>query len=131
MHALIVEDQFICRKVLQTILSKFGECEIAVDGNEAIEAFKLAWEENNPYNLICLDIVMPNINGREALKAIRDIENQMGVNDDQRVKIIMTTALDDADSVVESYKGGATAYLVKPVLKDKIIDELNRLGLIE
>ena len=78
-----------------------------------------------------MDIRMPNTDGKEALRKIRQIENELGIQDEEKVTVIMTTALDDAEAVVESYQEGATAYLVKPITKKKLVEELLRLDLID
>ena len=130
MKILVVEDDFTNRKLLQSQLSLFGECDTAVDGEEAILAFRMSLDNHRPYDLICMDIMMPNIDGKEALRKIRQIENDLGYHDEEKVKVIMTTALDDAEAVVDSYEEGATAYLVKPITKKKLVEELLRLGLI-
>ena len=130
MKILVVEDDFKNRKLLQSQLSLFGECDTAVDGEEAILAFRMSLDNQQPYDLICMDIRMPNIDGKEALRKIRQIENKLGCQDEDKVKVIMTTALDDAEAVVESYEEGATAYLIKPITKQKLVEELLRLDLI-
>ena len=79
MKYLIVEDDFAARRLLQRYLSNYGDCDIAVDGNEAVEAFRQAVDEKEPYDLICLDIMMPNMDGHEALKVIRQIESEHGI----------------------------------------------------
>jgi two-component system chemotaxis response regulator CheY len=131
MRVLVAEDDFGSRKLLQSILSEYGECDAAVDGEEAVEAFKLAWKEKRPYDLVCMDIMMPKVNGQEALKAIRDFERDTGVKPSQEVKVIMTTVLDDPKNVIDAlYKGGASAYVVKPINKDKFLKEVKELGLL-
>ncbi|MDA8137743.1 MAG: response regulator [Desulfobacteraceae bacterium] len=131
MKILIAEDDEISRKIITKILSRFGTCDTVVDGAETVEAYKLALEDGVPYDLICLDIMMPDIDGQEALKQIRGIERQMGIRGNKEVKVIMLTALDDAHSVVEAYyRGGATSYLVKPIQTEKLLAELRHLGLI-
>ena len=131
MRSLIVEDDFASRKILQTYLSAYGECDIAVNGVEAIDAFHMAWEENNPYELICMDIMMPILNGQETLRKIRSIENKMGITESDQVKVIMTTAVDAKKEVVDAYyKGGASAYFIKPIDKEKLMRELRVLQLI-
>jgi two-component system chemotaxis response regulator CheY len=131
MKILIAEDDNISRQIIHKILVRFGRCDAVVDGAEAVEAFKLAIEDGEPYDLICLDIMMPGVDGQEALKQIREIERRMEVRGEREVKVIMLTALDDAHSVVEAYyRGGATAYLVKPIESTKLMLELQRLGLI-
>ena len=131
MRSLIVEDDFVSRKILLTYLSSYGKCDVAVDGLEAIEAFRMAWEKSTPYDLICMDIMMPKLNGQEALQKIREIESNMGVSEADAVNAIMTTAIDANKEVVEAYyKGGASAYFVKPIDKEKLTQELRLLRLI-
>lgn len=132
MRVLIVEDDFVSRKLLQRILGHYGECDIAVNGEEAIEAFRMALlEEGKPYDLVCMDIMMPSVDGQQALREIRRIENEKGVRPAEEVKVIMTTALDDPKTVVESlYKGGAASYVVKPIDRKNLVEEVKKLGLL-
>jgi len=131
MKVLIVEDDFISRLLLQNLLIPYGEVHIAVDGKEALDAVGQAFKENKPYDLICLDIMMPEMDGQIALKQIREMEKEKGIQGPQETKVLMTTALDDPKNVFEAYyKGGASSYLVKPVDKAKLERELQALGLI-
>lgn len=131
MRCLIVEDDFISRRILQQLLSSHFECDIAVDGEEGVESFRLAYDEKKPYDLICLDIMMPKLDGREALKRIRQMEKEMEVPPNMEAKIIMTTTLDDPKTVFDTYySGGATSYLVKPIDKARLMRELRAIGLI-
>ncbi len=131
MKCLIVEDDFISRRVLKELLSSYCECDIAVNGEEAVTSFRLAHESKRPYELICMDIMMPGVDGNEALKRIRQLEKEMGVPPEIEAKVIMTTAMDDPKTVIDSYyRGGATSYLVKPVSKQKLVRELRSFGLI-
>ncbi|BEH10725.1 MULTISPECIES: response regulator [Geobacter] len=131
MKTLIVEDDFISRKIMKELLASLGECDIATDGEEAVQAFRLALDEHRPYDLVCMDIMMPNMDGHEALEQIREIEREMGLNGAQEVKVIMTTALDDPKNVVEAfYRGGATSYLVKPITKQRLMKEIRSHGLL-
>ncbi len=52
MKYLIVEDDFAARRLLQRDLSNYGDCDIAVDGNEAVEVFRQAVDEKEPYELM-------------------------------------------------------------------------------
>jgi two-component system chemotaxis response regulator CheY len=132
MRVLIVDDDFISRRLLHKILSTYGDCDIAVDGAEAIRAFELAWSEGKPYDLICMDIVMPNVDGQEALKTIREMERERSIHFAHEVKVIMTTSLTDPQSVEDAiYKGGAASYLIKPVSRSTIVSVLEKLGLTE
>lgn len=132
MKCLIVEDDFISRRILRELLGAYFDCEIAVDGEEAVTAFRMAHDAKNPYDLICMDIMMPKMDGREALRLIRQLEKELEVPPNLEVKVVMTTALDDPKTVFDSfYQDGATAYLVKPISKQKLIRELRALGLIQ
>lgn len=130
MKILIVEDDFVSRRLLKEILSRYGDCDIVIDGNEAVDSFIMGHQEKMPYDLICMDIMMPNMNGIEALKMIRDIERIKGISGAQEVKVIMITALGDPKTVVESYyHGGATSYIVKPIDRRQLIAEMRNIGL--
>ena len=132
MKVLIVEDDFVSRKILQKMLGHYGECDIAVNGEEAIQAFSISLEGDSTYDLICMDIMMPGMDGQQALQKIRDMEREKGVAETAWVKVIMTTALDDPRNVVESlYKGGAASYVVKPIDKAKLLEEVKKLGLLD
>jgi two-component system chemotaxis response regulator CheY len=129
MKALIVEDDFGSRRMMQKLVAAYGDCDVVVDGEEAVEAFLLAWEEYRPYDVVFMDIMMPKVDGQEALVRIRAIEKDMGVKPTNEVKIIMTTVLEDPKNVMEAFnKGGATAYMVKPITPDKLRAELEKLG---
>ncbi len=132
MRCLIVEDDFISRRILQQHLAPHFNCDIAVDGEEGVESFKLAHAEKKPYDLICLDIMMPKLDGREVLKKIREMEREMEVPPNMEAKIIMTTALDDPKTVFDTYyQGGATSYVVKPIEKSRLLRELRAVGLLK
>jgi two-component system, chemotaxis family, chemotaxis protein CheY len=131
MKILIVEDDFTSRVVMQEFLKPYGDCHIAVNGIEAVEAFRLAASQNPPYDLICLDIMMPELGGHEALTQIRTEEEAKGVPPEKAVKIIMTTALSDPKNVMKAFSEQCEAYLVKPVKRDKLVQTLRDLNLIE
>ncbi|HBG25504.1 MAG: hypothetical protein A2Y10_14535 [Planctomycetes bacterium GWF2_41_51] len=128
MRFLIVEDNFAARRLLQRYLSGYGVCDLAAEGNEAIEAFRQALDEKEPYDLICLDIMMPNMNGHETLKLIRRIEEERGIYGLDGVKVIMTTALGDSKNVIGAFREGCEAYIIKPIIKEKLLMEADKLG---
>jgi two-component system chemotaxis response regulator CheY len=130
MRTLIVEDDFTSRFLLQSFLSKYGECRIAVNGKEALTAFRAAQESGQKYDLICMDIMMPEMDGQTAVKEIRALEEAGGTPCTQGVKIIMTTALDDVKNVVESFKSLCDAYVFKPIDTGKLVAHLRELDLV-
>ena len=130
MRTLIVEDDFTSRLVLQTFLSRYGECHIAVNGREAVEAFRSALEGGRGYGLICMDIMMPEMDGREAVKQVRALEEARGILSSQGVKIIMTTAVDDVKEVVRCFHELCDAYLVKPINLSELLKKIKSYGLV-
>jgi two-component system chemotaxis response regulator CheY len=128
MRILIAEDGFVPRKLLMQQLSILGEIDVAANGDEAVMATKLSFEENQPYELIFLDIQMPGVNGLQALKKIREMESKKDVDPNDRSKIIMITAHSDKNKVVTAAKQKCDAYLIKPVTKPRLFEALEELG---
>lgn len=132
MKVLIVDDDFYSRSMLHDMLRSLGQCDIAVNGEEAVFAFRKAIETGEPYDLICLDLVMPEMDGQEALQEIRAIEREeMERHPSMETKVIVTTMLDDKKETHDAFfLGGATSYLVKPIEEDKLLGELKSLKLL-
>ncbi|MFA6010867.1 MAG: response regulator [Desulfobacteraceae bacterium] len=130
LRVLIVEDDFTSRILLQEVMSQYGACHIAVNGVEAVVAFQDALHNKKPYQLVFLDIMMPEMDGQETLKRIRAIEEEDGIMLGHGAKIIMQTAHTDAKNILESFSEMCDAYLVKPIQVDKLNKELKSLGLI-
>ena len=131
MKSLIVEDDFTSRLLMQKFLAPYGESHVAVNGNEAIEAFTQAINSDEPYQLICLDIMMPEMDGHATLKEIRAFEENKGIMVGDGVKIIMTTALGDMDNKLTAVKEFCDAYLVKPIDRSKGLELIDSFGLIK
>ncbi len=131
MKVLVVEDDLTSRLIMQRYLAPYGENNVAVDGKEAVEAFQLATEEDQPYDLVCLDILMPEMDGQEVLKRIREIEEEAGSRGLDRAKVIMTTALGDRKNIMGAFREQCDGYLVKPIDKKKFLKLLGSLGFPE
>ena len=131
MKILIAEDDLASRRFLSKFLTQYGEVDQVVDGLEALDAYLMAIKEKTPYDLICLDIMMPKVDGVKVLKAIRDFEIKQGVISDQRVKVIMTTALAETDYVNQAFEIGCEAYAAKPIDTNKMLEVIKKLGLIQ
>ncbi len=130
MKILIADDNYASRRLLKAFLKDFGDCSFAVNGLEAVEAFRIAHENNDPFQLICLDIMMPEMDGMEALRQIRSYENEHKLTPDKLSKIVMTTALDERKDIIESFNEGCEGYLIKPVEENQITKVLVQLGLV-
>ena len=106
-------------------------CTIITNGAAAVETFRKSLKEGQPYDLICLDIMMPKMDGHAALRLIRQIERTKQINDSDSVKIIMTTALDNIRHIEKAFSSGCQAYLVKPIRKQDLLEKMEKLGLIK
>jgi two-component system, chemotaxis family, chemotaxis protein CheY len=129
MKTLIVEDDFTSRLVLQGLLGRYGECHVAVNGKEAVEACADALITGKPYQLVCLDIMMPEMDGLAALKQIRADEERVGILSTSGAKIVMTTALGDLKNIMKAYDGLCDAYLTKPIDGERLHQTLDKLSL--
>jgi len=127
---LIVEDELTSRVVLRELLKRYGPPLVVMNGIQAVEAVQAALSANDPFNLICLDIEMPEMDGQEALKQIRKLEEDAGLTRETRARVIMTSAHSDRDNVVEAIQSQCDHFLVKPIDGRALLDELRRFGLI-
>ena len=91
------------------------------------DAFLLAHEEGRPYELVFIDVQMPEMDGHETLKRMRALEARMAIPEDKQVKAIMATASRDPKNVIAAKESQCKAYLVKPVDKERLLEEIRRL----
>lgn len=130
MKILLAEDDFVTRKNMSNFLSKYGECDVTVDGMEAVDAFMMALEDREPYDLVCLDIMMPVMDGYQALVGIRNLEKERHIPAEKAVKVIMTTVLNEEKNVKMAFELGCTIYSSKPIDKACFEQALKKLDLI-
>lgn len=131
MKILIADDDHINGKVLEKMTATYGSRDLAMNGQEAVDRFLQAHAAQKPYDLILMDIMMPEVDGLHAVRIIREKEQEMNIAQTRRVKIIMTTALSDPRTVIKAlYESDANSYLTKPVTATALADELRTLKLI-
>lgn len=128
MNILIAEDDLASRKYLTKVLEKYGEVDAVIDGIEAVDCFLEKIEKSETYDLVCLDIMMPRVDGYKALDAIRDIEEEF--NASKRCKIVMTSALNEIDQREPSKEHKHDGYVMKPIDIADITNVMRDLGLI-
>ena len=132
MKVLIVDDEFVNRLLLKSVMTSYGSVVEAVDGMEAVQFFGDALGKNKPFNLVFLDIMMPNMDGHKALVAMRKLEREYKVSAKKEAAIIMVTSLDTPKDTTQAFRyGGCTDYIVKPVIKDSLISKLRSCRLID
>lgn len=128
MRILIVDDNSKNTKLLEAILTPYGECESINGGKEAILAFKKAWSNWRPFSFIFLDIMIPDMDGERVLTNTREAEQNKNINNRHRTKIIMVSARSDKDLFGRCVECGCDDYIVKPFDKNTVIKKLIKLG---
>lgn len=129
MKILIAEDDYVNRRFLLKFFSQYGDCDILVDGHEALTAFMFALDEGQPYDIVCLDIMMPKLDGLKTLKAITALEKEKGITKENAAKKFIITALDGSKDVELAFELGCEVYVTKPVNTEKLIEVIKKLKL--
>lgn len=111
---LIVDDSRYQRQLVQKALHGLaGQIQEAGDGAQAVRLFQKALCQGEPFDLVVMDILMPNMDGHRALTWIRRMEERAGTQ--RPVKVIMLSSLDDPHNMMRAqFEEGAGAYLTKP-----------------
>ncbi|MEL7640078.1 MAG: response regulator [Solidesulfovibrio sp.] len=131
LRALIVDDDPVNSRFLLEILSPYAACDTAPDGRDGLEAFGRALSAGKPYDLIFVDVMMPGMDGHQALEGMRHLEHEMGVSSLDAAKVIMISALDDSRTVYRAFfEGQALSFLAKPFTCDSVLDELRKFDII-
>jgi len=130
MRILVVEDDYISRRLLCRYLEPYGECHEAVNGHEALDAVRRAVVSGEHYDLICLDIMMPGMDGQQTLIHLRQIEMDNGMPVGRGAKVIMTSAMEDNHYIMEAMNASADGYVAKPIERRKFIETLKETGLL-
>ena len=129
MRSLIVEDARVSQMILEKILGAYGDCQVARTGVEALQAFNEAIGEKRPFDLICLDMGLPDFAGVEILTKIRAVEDVRGIPTSQKVRVIAVTATSDM-AMVKAVTAMGDGYFLKPITRERLVQDLVRLGLI-
>jgi len=118
-HIMLVEDNKTNQVFMTVLLKKYGlTFDIANDGIEAVEVYK-----NKKYDLILMDENMPNLNGSEATKLIREYEKQQNPNYTPIIALTANAIKGDKEKFI---KAGMDDYLTKPINKVKLTEVLNK-----
>jgi two-component system chemotaxis response regulator CheY len=128
MRILVVDDEYVSRTKLKVLLTKYGDCDAAPDGDIALRLLAKSYQEGMPYDLVTMDINMPGMSGQEVVRGIRELEDKQA-DTGRRIesKILMITASDDSKEIMSSFREGAEWYLVKPVTPDKVVEAMKKL----
>lgn len=130
MRILVVDDDRLNRRYMVNFLKAYGTCDEVGDGLAAVGAYRSALEEGEPYGLLCLDIMMPHMDGMEVLRSVQDVYAEIGEEmAGPRPKVIMMTAIEDAQHINAAFELGCDAYASKPIDMAKVKEVMHALGI--
>ena len=112
-------------------MSDLGECVPVETGPEALSAFKEAWDGWRPFDLVTLDISMPEMDGTEVLHRIRGLEDERGVAENKKAHIFVVTGQADRNRMITAIRGGCNDFIKKPFKRVRILEKLEKSGLID
>jgi two-component system chemotaxis response regulator CheY len=129
MRILIAEDNETCSLMLSTMCKLYGSVTAVADGEALIRTFTTALVKNQPFDLVCLDIMMPGLDGQACLRCIRAVEHGFGRTGGAGIKIIMTTSIDARDSIMMAFRAQCEGYLIKPVNWQSLTEAFTKIGI--
>ena len=126
MKLLLAEDELSLSRAIIKILEKNNyTAEAVYNGEDALK-----YLETGNFDAVILDIMMPVMDGYQALMGIRNLEKERNIPKEKAAKIIMTTALNDEKNVKMAFDLGCTVYSGKPIDQDRFEQVLKKFGLI-
>ena len=116
-NILVIEDDDIMLKAIRNILGKDGYVVItAKDGKEAFEKL-----ENEDYQVVVTDLMMPYANGLEVVSRLRSDETKRNVG------IIVISSVGNEETITEAFRLGADDYLKKPIMAGELLIRIRKL----
>jgi two-component system chemotaxis response regulator CheY len=121
-RVLVVDDDILNRKLILEILKGKAACDVAADGQEALIAYARSVKTKRPYQVILLDVSMPEVDGMEVLKSIRADEAKRGIPLGTGIPIIMVTA--HKEFFMNSFSTGCDDYILKPFSPSALLEKV-------
>ncbi len=121
---LVAEDDIENRRIVLDALKNVAECVTATTGKEALELYQKSRKTKTPFDFALLDVTMPEMDGFEVLKAIRQ-EEEKSFQRKRETMVIMITAY--RDSLMEKYNMGWDDFITKPVEPSLLINHMKNL----
>lgn len=112
------------------MIQPYSKSDFAHTGAAAIEKYTKAFTKGHPYDLICLDLLIPEMDGFEVLRSVRHFENEFNLDNTNRTKIVVISTFNDRKTVSKARKAGCDGYIAKPFRQEKVLKVLAGLKLI-
>ena len=126
MRTLIIDDEQPLRSALYKVFSSLGVCDQAEDGAQGLMLIKMALEKE-PYDLIVLDIVLPELSGQRIIKKLRELEAKAGIDPLKEAKVVVVSGRQDEPTLLQAFRNGATGWVNKPINPAKLLNNLKNL----
>lgn len=126
MKILIIDDESAAREKMNLMLSPYGDCDIAENGELAIQMYSAATHNENPYDLITIDVEMPGISGIQVLEKICTDEQKRSC---PACRKIMVSGSGTRENIIAAAKYKCDGFLVKPVKRTIFEAKMEELGL--
>lgn len=130
MRALIIDDDPQTHALLRSVLAPLAQVVATLNASSGLEAFRQSLEQNVPFDVVFLDIVLPDLDGHQALLRLRGLEDAFALEDKPTVSIVVSELRDAKNINRAFFVGGAASYLAKPLNANQIRAELAKFGLM-
>lgn len=130
-RVLIVDDEPLFRTILNEYISKYAECDLAENGEEALKLYDRAFVGGQPYDLVLLDIYMPVMDGHELLRSIREREKTHSIALADRIKAVVISAGNSPRQVADTFfEDQCDDYIIKPFQLDTVKALLKKFNVV-
>ncbi|MEE2959431.1 MAG: response regulator [Myxococcota bacterium] len=130
LKTLVVEDDSTTATVMAELLGFYGAVSVVKSGGAALDLFRRAFESGEAFDLVCLDIMLPDMSGQSVLKVLREHEASIGCKDNEVVRIVMTSSRTDPPAILGAFREQCDDYLVKPTTQAKLHQMIKKQGLV-
>ena len=126
MKILIVDDNKQIQHLLALMLESYGDLSFAENGKIGLQQYQKSVEDKDAFDLILLDIMMPEMDGFEMLRKLRSWEIQQSISD-EKVKIAMLSSIGSPNNMLSCFEEGCDYYLVKPIIKTELLEVIEKV----
>jgi len=125
MRSLVIDDEPTARMQLRFLLESRGPVDEAPDAIAGLQRIRDAVADNDPYDLVCIDLSMPGPNGIDAIKMVQEVDKKL--RQGKHTNVVVVTASDDQKDIRAALHQHVDGYLLKPVTPGQIVDTIDPL----
>jgi DNA-binding NarL/FixJ family response regulator len=126
MRCLVIDDEPIARLQLRLLLESHGRVDEAPDAIAGLQRIRDAIADNDPFDLVCMDLSMPGPSGIDAIKMVKDVDQKLRRG--KHTNVVVVTASDDQKDMRAALQQHVDGYLLKPVTPGQIVETIGPLA---